>query len=60
MPSQSHPPLTRRMFLLSSGTAVSVLALPKIMLGAAPVKPAVVALAFDGDAVLAAGSDPQR
>jgi photosystem II stability/assembly factor-like uncharacterized protein len=45
------------MFLLSSGTAVSVLALPKIMLGAAPVKPAVVALAFDGDAVLAAGSD---
>lgn len=57
MPSQSHPPLTRRMFLLSSGTAVSVLALPKIMRGAELVKPAVVALAFDGEALLAAGSD---
>src|SRR3546814_14633550 len=45
------------MFLLSSGTAVSVLALPKIMRGAELVKPAVVALAFDGEALLAAGSD---
>ena len=57
MPGRSYPPLTRRRFLLSSGTAVSVLALPKVLPGAEPVKPAVVALAFDGDALLAAGTN---
>ena len=60
MPGPSYPALTRRSFLLSSGTAVGVLALPKVLHGAEPVKPAVVALAFDGDVLLAAGSDLMR
>ena len=60
MPGQSYPTLTRRSFLLSSGTAVGVLALPKVLHAAEPVKPAMVALAFDGDALLAAGSDLLR
>ena len=57
MSGKSHPPLTRRSFLLSSGTAVGVLALPKVLRGAEPAKAALVALAFDGDALLAASSD---
>ena len=60
MPGPTYPRLTRRSFLLYSGTAVGVLALPKVLHSAEPVKPALVALAFDGDALLAAGSDLLR
>lgn len=60
MPGPTYPRLTRRSFLLYSGTAVGVLALPKVLHSAEPLRPAMVALAFDGDALLAAGSDLLR
>lgn len=57
MPCQSYLAFKRRRFLLASATAVGVLALPRILRAGQPAQPAVVALAFDGDALLAAGSD---
>lgn len=57
MPCQSYLAFTRRRLLLASATAVGALALPRILRAGEPAQPAVVALAFDGDALLAAGSD---
>ncbi len=60
MPGPSYLTLTRRRFLFSSGAAAGVLVLPKVLLGAEPANSAVVALAFAGDALLAARSDLVR
>lgn len=57
MPRQTYPAFTRRRFLLASGTSVGALALSRVLRAAELGESAVVALAFDGDALFAGGSD---
>ena len=57
MSRKSLPALSRRMFLVASGIAAGALALPNGILAAEPEYPAVSAVAFDGDAVLAGGAN---
>lgn len=57
MSRHSYPALTRRMFILGSSASLGALALPTALRAAVPAESAMVALAFDGDALLAAGSN---
>jgi photosystem II stability/assembly factor-like uncharacterized protein len=57
MSHQTYSAFTRRIFLLNSVAAVAALALPKLSRAAEQTDAALAALAFDGDALLAAGSN---
>ena len=57
MPRHSYPALTRRMFIQGSSAALGALALPMALRAAVLTESAMAALAFDGDALLAAGSN---
>ncbi|WP_245779305.1 sialidase family protein [Albimonas pacifica] len=60
MSRKSLPALSRRMFLVLSGIAAAALALPHGVLAAEPEYPAVSAVAFDGDSLLAGGANLVR
>ena len=59
MSRKSLPALSRRMFLVASGIAAGALALalPSGLLAAEPENPAVSAVVFDGEALLAGGAN---
>ena len=60
MSHETYPAFSRRSFLLYSLAATAALALPQLSHAAEQSGAAVAALAFDGDALFAAGSDLVR
>jgi photosystem II stability/assembly factor-like uncharacterized protein len=57
MSRQNYAAFTRRIFLLNFVAALAALALPGLSRAAEPADAALAALAFDGDSLLAAGSN---